>query len=144
MKVRKKLGLLMAGLLLCSSITVCAQTAYFSSFSFKTSAYQDKTAEVTSATKSSNEANWYYTITSLAGVDTPSSGKFFYLEPNYSGGGLGCAIPAIISSSTTRNVSLQSSYYDACPQNVTYTLYARSNDAYGDSMYAIFSGYFMP
>lgn len=144
MKVRRKLGLLVAGLLLCSSITVCAQTAYFRSFTFVASAYEDKTATVTSATKSNNEANWYYTITSLAGVDTPSSGKFFYLEPNYSGGGLGCAVPATISSETTRNVSLQSSYYEACPKNVTYTLYAKSNDAYEDRTYVIFSGSFMP
>ena len=69
MKLKKKLGLLIALSVLSSSMFVCAQTAYYSNFTFKTSsAYEDKTATVTSATKADNETNWYYRITSVSPV----------------------------------------------------------------------------
>lgn len=145
MKLKKKLGLLIALSVLSSSMFVCAQTAYYSNFTFKTSsAYEDKTATVTSATKADNETNWYYRITSVSGVGTQFSGKIFFLEPNYSGGGLGCATPAIISSNITLNTPLNAPYYGSCPKNYTYTLYAKSNDSYSGTINAKFSGRFTP
>ena len=125
-------------------LPVMAATATFSNFNFRVSPYEDKTKVVTSATKADSETNWYYRITSRSGLGTISSGKIMYLEPNYSGGGLGIATPATISSETPLNTSLKASYYGSCPPAHTYTLYAKSNDQYSSSLNATISGRFTP
>ena len=123
---------------------MAADKVTFSNFNFTMNAYEDKTKTVISNNKNNANDVWKYSITSLTGVGSISSGKVIFLYPSYSGAPLGVSMPATIYSGMSMNTVLSAPYYDSHPSNRVYTLYAKSNDAYGASMNVTVSGTFEP
>ncbi len=147
MKIKKIIVTFGLVLLLSAPMTAMASTAYFSNFNFVTKPYEDLTKIVTAAVKdggSNYESKWYYRITGVSGLGGSSTGDIMFLEPNYPGGGLHIAMPALISSDIQLDTPLTCSYYESAPAGQTYTLYAISNDTYPYSNNVYISGRFTP